>query len=127
MDELPLAALNARPTLGRVDVRATTLAIFVGVGAVFALREAASLIAPLLVSVLLAYALEPAVALLERCRVHRTLAILLVFALLLDGVIAAGTLPRQQAVGFLAALPPPPATLHPSPHPPLPPPPPAHA
>ena len=54
-------------------------------------------LAPLLVSVLLAYALEPFVAWSAACRLPRTLAIAVVFALLIAGLV--GGRPARQAPG----------------------------
>src|SRR4249919_4392766 len=70
MDELPPDTSHQR-VIERMDVRGGALAIFAVAGAAFAVREGAALLAPLLVSVLLAYALEPCVVLLARCRLPR--------------------------------------------------------
>jgi predicted PurR-regulated permease PerM len=104
MDEL-LPDPSHQRVIGRVDVRGSALAIFAGAGAAFAVREGAALLAPLLVSVLLAYALEPCVGLLARCRLPRTLAILAVYALLLGGLIGVGLLAKRQVAAFVDALP----------------------
>jgi predicted PurR-regulated permease PerM len=105
MDELPLRESDPRSVTARVNIRAVPLTIFTAVGALFALREGAALLAPLLVSVLLAYALEPAVALLTRCRLPRLIAVLAVYALLLAGAVATGRLAQRQITGFIGALP----------------------
>lgn len=105
MDELPLEASDTGSAAAFVGIRAVPLTIVAAAAAVFALREGASLLAPLLVSVLLAYALEPAVALLTRCRLPRLLAVLAVFALLLAGAVATGRLAQRQITGFISALP----------------------
>lgn len=104
MDELPPDTSHQR-VIGRVDVRGGTLAIFAGAGTAFAVREGAALLAPLLVSVLLAYALEPCVVLLARCRLPRTLAIIAVYALLFGGLIGVGLLAKRQVAAFVDALP----------------------
>ena len=88
-----------------MDVRGAALAIFAGAGAAFAVREGAALLAPLLVSVLLAYALEPCVVLLARCRLPRTLAVIAVYALLFGGLIGVGLLAKRQVAAFVDALP----------------------
>ncbi len=96
MDELPPDTSHQR-VIGRMDVRGGALAIFAVAGAAFAVREGAALLAPLLVSVLLAYALEPCVVLLARCRLPRTLAIIAVYALLFGGTDRRR--PSRQATG----------------------------
>ena len=105
MDELPREAPETGTAGAFVDIRAVPLTIFTAAGAIFAIREGASLMAPMLISVLLAYALEPAVALLMRCRLPRLLAVLTVYALLLAGAVATGRLAQRQITGFIGALP----------------------
>jgi predicted PurR-regulated permease PerM len=104
MDELPPDTSHQR-VIERMDVRGGALAIFAVAGAAFAVREGGALLAPLLVSVLLAYALEPCVVLLERCRLPRTLAIIAVYALLFGGLIGVGLLAKRQVAAFVDALP----------------------
>ena len=104
MDQLPPDTSHQR-VIGRMDVRGGALAIFAGTGAAFAVREGATLLAPLLVSVLLAYALEPCVVLLARCRLPRTLAVIAVYALLFGGLIGVGLLANRQVAAFVDALP----------------------
>jgi predicted PurR-regulated permease PerM len=105
MEELPLGTSDSRSAADRVDTRSVTVTTFATVCAVVALREGVSLMAPLLVSVLLAYALEPIVVLLMRCRLPRTIAILTVYGVLIAGFVATGRLAQQQVSGFVAALP----------------------
>lgn len=109
MDELPVEASRARRALGRIDIHAAAITIFAGAGAIFALHQGAALLSPLLVSVLLAYALEPAVRLFMRCRLPRALAVVVVFALLMAGFAAGGRLARRQLAGFIDTLP---TTVH---------------
>ena len=104
MDELPPDTSHQR-VIERMDVRGGALAIFAVAGAAFAVREGAALLAPLLVSVLLAYALEPCVVLLARCRLPRTLAIIAVYALLFGALIGVGLLAKRQVAAFVDALP----------------------
>jgi predicted PurR-regulated permease PerM len=105
MDELPLDASDAGSAAARVGIRAVPLTIFAAAAALFALREGASLLAPLLVSVLLAYALDPFVAFLTRGRLPRPIAVFAVYALLLAGAVAAGRLAERQVAGFIDTLP----------------------
>ena len=105
MDELPLDVPDAAPAVARWSVRAAAVTIVAGVGAVFALREGAALVAPLLVSVLLAYALEPFVGLLMRCRVPRAIAVLAVYAILIVSMAATVRLAEREIAGFIDTLP----------------------
>ena len=105
MEELPDVASAPGSATDRVNIRATTVTIVATAGIIFALREGASLLAPLLVSVLLAYALEPAVALLTRCRLPRLIAAFAVYALLAAGLVATGRLAQGQISGFIGELP----------------------
>lgn len=104
-DVRPNEPPSATVAVKRLDVRATTLSIFVAAGTVYAVREGVSLLAPLLVSVLLAYALEPFVRLLNRCRLPRALAVVTVYALLVAGGVVAGSVAKRQIVTFVDALP----------------------
>jgi predicted PurR-regulated permease PerM len=95
MDELPAGS----------SARAVAISIIAGAGALYAIREGAPLLAPLLVSVLLAYALEPPVHLLVGCRLPRRLAVVTVFAVLGLGIAATGRLAKRQAAAFVDTLP----------------------
>src|SRR4051794_41450358 len=86
MDELARNRATTDATVDGVPIRTLALTIIASLGALFALRIMAALLAPLLVSVLLAYALEPAVALLTRCRLTRGGAIVIVAVTLLAAV-----------------------------------------
>ncbi|MEP7084464.1 MAG: AI-2E family transporter [Betaproteobacteria bacterium] len=105
MDELPADTLNQPRAIGRADVRGVAVAVFTGACAIFLVRASATLLAPLMVSVLLAYALEPCVALLMRCRLPRALAIVVVYVMLIAGCAAAALLAQRQATAFVDALP----------------------
>ena len=71
MDELSHNSTPGDAVIERVPIRTLALTIVASIATLFALKVGAALLAPLLVSVLLAYALEPAVALLTRCRLSR--------------------------------------------------------
>lgn len=105
MDELPHDAPPAIRAVTRWSVRAAAVTIVAGAGAIFALREGAALLAPALVSVLLAYALEPFVGLLVRCHVPRALAVLGVCAILVAGLFTTARLTEREIAGFLDTLP----------------------
>ena len=105
VDVPPNESPSASIAVKQIDVRATTLSIFVAAGTVYAVRESGSLLAPLLVSVLLAYALEPFVRLLNRCRLPRAVAVIAVYALLVAGGMVLARVAQRQIVTFVDALP----------------------
>src|SRR4051812_34731000 len=100
MDELARNRATTDATVDGVPIRTLALTIIASLGALFALRIMAALLAPLLVSVLLAYALEPAVALLTTCRLTRGGAIVTVAVTLLATAAVTGenVAPRISAV-----------------------------
>src|SRR3954468_24667383 len=89
----------------RVPIHTLALTILAFIVTLFALRIGAALLAPLLVSVLLAYALEPAVALLARFRLRGAGAIVAVAATLLAAVAITGTIAAPRIGGFIDTLP----------------------
>jgi predicted PurR-regulated permease PerM len=114
MDELPSAVSDENVVVGRIDVRTAAVTVMVLGAVIFVLREGVELFAPVLVSVLLAYALQPFVAALTRCRLPRILAVIVVYALLAAGFGALAHLAQRQFVGFLNDLPRTVAALKPS-------------
>ncbi len=99
---------NGSPTvrvLDRVDVRAAALTIFAGAGSLYVAREGGGLLAPILVSVLLAYAIEPFVALACRSRIPRPVAAVVVYVVLVAGFIVTARVAQRQFVSFVDALP----------------------
>src|SRR4051812_1503314 len=79
---------DGRP-IQRIDVRAAAMTVVVAAGTLYGIRAGVSVLAPVLVSVLLAYAAEPLVRALGRCRVPRLIAVLLVSALLVGAIVVA--------------------------------------
>jgi predicted PurR-regulated permease PerM len=96
---------RAEQAVERWDVHATAATIFAGAGGVFAAREGVFLVAPLLVSALLAYALEPFVNLFCHCRLPRALAVVIVCGLMVTGLAATARLAQRQMAAFVDALP----------------------
>src|SRR5689334_17240335 len=95
----------AEPVARDMPFRAVALSVIVGTATVAALQFAQPVVVPLLLALLFAYALEPAVALLVRIRVPRTVAAVLVFGLVLAGINATGRMAVNRVNGFLADLP----------------------
>jgi len=89
----------------RLHVRTAATVIIAGSGALFALRVGADLFTPLLVSVLLAYALAPAVNLFIRCRLPRVAAVVLVYGLVAISAVAMLRFARPQVEALVDELP----------------------
>jgi predicted PurR-regulated permease PerM len=86
-------------------VRGSAVGLLVVAGAIFVLREGESVFVPLLVSVLLAYALEPFVAALMRLRLPRGLAVVVLYVIIGASAIGLGRVAQTQANGFVDDLP----------------------
>src|SRR5207237_5037510 len=69
------------------------------------LRYAQGLFILMMLAVLTAYALNPLVTVLERCRIHRTVAAVAVVFALFGGIGSAGYALRQQATTVLDSVP----------------------
>jgi len=95
----------AVPHLPAVSVRGLSLSVIVAAATVLILREAAEVIVPVLVSVLLAYALTPAVAELAAWKIPRALAAAIVYVILGVGAALAWGEIRDRTAGFLEDLP----------------------
>jgi predicted PurR-regulated permease PerM len=74
-------------------------------GAIFVLREGEPVFVPLLVSVLLAYALEPFVVALMRLRMPRVLAVVVLYVIIAASAIGLARIAQTQANGFVDDLP----------------------
>jgi predicted PurR-regulated permease PerM len=105
MDEGALTDSPAEWRVGPLGVRSAAVTIVVGTGVLYALREGVMLLAPLLVSVLLAYAIEPFVNACSRLGLARPLGIVFVYSLLMAGLITGGLLAQRQVVAFVDTLP----------------------
>src|SRR3954470_6940958 len=98
--------MDARADAGGFRIRTLSTAILAGAVAVYALRLAGPVLVPLLVAVLLAYALEPPVAALVRWHVPRPLAAAAAFFLLAVLVGSVGRSVDAELSSFLDDLPP---------------------
>lgn len=86
-------------------IRTTALTVLSAVAIVAALKAAQAILVPVLVSVLLAYALEPLVGGLVRLKVPRGVAAILVFGALLAGAQSFVRVAAARAGDFAARLP----------------------
>lgn len=86
-------------------VRTSAVGLLLVAGVIFVLREGEPVFVPLLVSVLLAYALEPFVAALMRLRLPRVLAVVLLYVIIAVSAISLARIAQTQANGFVDDLP----------------------
>jgi predicted PurR-regulated permease PerM len=98
---------SAEPPVTRtpVDIRSVSLTVLAGLAIVLALQYAQAMIIPVVLAVLISYALEPVVAWMERGRVPRALAAaLVILTLVATGGWMLYSL-RSQASAFVEQLP----------------------
>ncbi len=100
-----MAADPADPKLYKVDARGVPLVTLATLASLFALQAAAPFVIPLVVAVLLAYALDPFVSFLARKRVPRWLGALLVLSALLVAIGTCVYALRHQAQSIIDQLP----------------------
>ena len=105
MDESPSTEAVETPTVAAVPVRGLAGAIVFGAGALFVLREAGAFATPILLAVLLAYALEPLVAAFARCRLPRPAAVLVTLVVVAFVIVGCARLVKRQATAFVNELP----------------------
>jgi len=86
-------------------VRGSAVGLLLVAGTIFVLREGEPVFAPLLVSVLLAYALEPFVAALMRLRMPRVLAVVVLYLIIAAAAIGLARIAQTQANSFVDDLP----------------------
>lgn len=100
------AAHRERPISGATHVRSTAIVILAVLTSIVFIDWAEAVLLPLVISILLSYALDPLVASLERIRVPRPAGAALVLVALL-GAVGAASLPLQyEAMAMLEKVPP---------------------
>jgi predicted PurR-regulated permease PerM len=105
MDQHQAANLGAAAALEPKSIRGAAAAVVFAAAALYALRESREFAAPILVSVLLAYALEPFVDAFMRCHLPRPVAVVVTCLLMVTAIAGGGRLAKRQAVAFLDDLP----------------------
>jgi predicted PurR-regulated permease PerM len=101
----PFAPVGIIPTRTQVDVRGILLLILTILAVLFAMRSAKEFVIPLVVSIILAYALDPVVSYLQKYKVPRIAgAALVMLALVVALVSCVGAL-RGQAESIVNQLP----------------------
>ena len=88
-----------------VRVRGSAVGLLAVAGTIFVLREGEAVFVPILVSVLLAYALEPFVAALRRLRLPRALAVVFLYVAIATSALSLARVARSQANRFIDDLP----------------------
>src|SRR4051812_15408917 len=104
MDESPSPAVETA-TVAPVSVRGLAPTIVFGAAALFVLREAGAFATPILLAVLLAYALEPFVAVFARCRLPRPAAVVVTLFVVVLALAGCARLVKRQAAAFVNELP----------------------
>jgi len=105
MDEFPSSPAVDAPTVAPLSVRGLAGTIVFGAGALYVLREAGAFWTPVLLAVLLAYALEPLVAAFARCRLPRPAAVVVTFLVAALAIVGCARLVKRQAAAFVDELP----------------------
>jgi predicted PurR-regulated permease PerM len=104
-DELSAPQPAAVGPSAAVDMRGLSIVILAGSVGLFILHEGADLFVPVLLSVLLAYVLEPPLALLMRAGLPRVAAAVMLFAIAAIALGAGARSTRDQVVAFLDDIP----------------------
>ena len=106
MDEVPVGdVVAADPAVGSISVRGAAATVVAGAAALFVLREMGIFAAPILLSILLACALEPLVAGFMRCRLPRAIAVLAAALVVTLACLAGAGAAKRQVTAFMDALP----------------------
>jgi predicted PurR-regulated permease PerM len=105
MDESPSSVAVDAPTVAPESVRGLAATVVFGAGVLYVLREAGAFWTPILLAVLLAYALEPLVGVLARCRLPRPAAVVVTLLLVVLTIVGCARLVKRQATAFVNELP----------------------
>jgi predicted PurR-regulated permease PerM len=89
----------------RFEIRGAPVAVLASTAVIVVLHEGAPLFAPVFVSVLLAYALEPFVVALTRLRMPRVIAAAVIYTILAAAAFGVASTAGAQITGFLDDLP----------------------
>lgn len=105
MDEIRGGATATVAPSGTISVRGTATMLVVAAATLFVLREMRLFAAPVLVSILLAYAVEPLVDVFMRCRLPRAAAVLAAAIVIALASFAGVRAASRQITAFVDALP----------------------
>lgn len=97
--------LSTTALIEAINVRSMALIVLTGIATLYFIDWAQAVLLPLVVAVLISYALDPLVSVLDRLRIPRPLgAAIVLFALI--GIIAAASVPlKQEATAMLDKIP----------------------
>ena len=96
---------NSQALIDAINMRSTSLITLTSIATLYFIDWAQAVLLPLVVAVLISYALEPLVATINRLRVPRPLAAAVVLILLI-GIIAGASIPlKQEAMAMLDKIP----------------------
>ena len=104
-DERPAVLASSHQRIAKIDARGSSIVTLAVLASLFALQMAASFVIPIVVAVLLAYALDPAVSFLERYRLPRWLGAMLVMTALIAGCVFSVYALRSQAQAIINQVP----------------------
>jgi predicted PurR-regulated permease PerM len=105
VDEKPIVVPADDDKLYKVDARGASIVTIAVIATLFALQLAVNFVVPIVIAVLLAYALDPAVSYLCRFRIPRWLGALLVLSLLIGASGTSVYALRHQAQSIIDQLP----------------------
>jgi predicted PurR-regulated permease PerM len=105
MDPRHGADLDAAPAVEPTSIRGLAATVVFATAALYVLRESREFAAPVLVSVLIAYALEPLVEAFMRCHLPRAAAVVVTYLLIVTAIAGAARLAKPQAAAFFDDLP----------------------
>ena len=105
-DDRPIiVSLAADAPVTKIDARGTAIVTLALLASLFALQEAAAFVIPLVLGVLLAYALDPVVSYLARFHVPRWLGAAAALSILIAGAVGSGYALRHQAQAIVDQVP----------------------
>ncbi|WP_286220554.1 AI-2E family transporter [Marinobacter apostichopi] len=101
----PDAQRSQAPLIGAISIRSVALIVLASIATLYFIDWAQPVLLPLVVAVLISYALDPVVSLLDRIRVPRPLGAAIVMASLIGIIAAAGAPLKQEAMAMLDKVP----------------------
>src|SRR5438067_8788563 len=105
MDEIRGGATATVAPSGTISVHGTATILVVAAATLFVLREMRLFAAPVLVSILVAYAVEPLVDAFMRCHLPRVAAVLAAAIVIALASFGGARIIRRQVAAFVDALP----------------------
>ncbi|MGA2552822.1 MAG: AI-2E family transporter [Burkholderiaceae bacterium] len=97
--------LSTSDPLPKFDARGTSLVLLAILAALFSLHLAAKFVIPVVISILIAYALDPLVSLCEKCHIPRLLGTLVVMSVVVVAVCTGLYALRGEAQAIVAQVP----------------------